>query len=155
VSALTWPTGPAGPELVPLRPGQVWVAVLVVTAEVSFRDRPATGQLTSVAALFAPARTETRTSARIVAAAVSEAECRAALHDWREANPGVQGEEVVSLVALGRAPVGLASVSHDQPNPAPRCISCSAPIAAGFRCGPCTQAYWAQLRAQDQDLAAP
>lgn len=146
----SWPTAPPAPDVERL--AEVWVAVMVVVSEVSFKDRPATAPLSGRAALFAPVRTEVRTSARVVAAAVSEAECRELLAEWRAVNPGTQGEEVVSPVGLGRVGSGGHYAAADQA-PGPSCISCGQPIGDGFRCDPCTKAYWAKLRAADPDLA--
>jgi hypothetical protein len=146
VTELLWPVAPPVAEVT-----EVWVAVVVVAYEVSVRNVPITDQLTSSAMLFAPRVNETRTSAKVVAAATTEQECRQLLVEWKAAHPGTAGEEVVSAVALGR--LGTTASAAALPAPEGRCIECHVQIGDGFRCERCTKAYWAALREADPELA--
>ena len=138
---MAWPTAPPAVEV-----NEVWVAVVVVTYEVSVRNLPVTAQLSSAAMLFAPRVNETRTSAKVVAAATTEQECRQLLVEWKAQNTTVSGEEVVSAVALGRQGTTAKSAL---PAPEVRCIECHVVIGAGFRCERCAKAFHASLRAAD------
>jgi hypothetical protein len=128
-------------------PYEVWAAVILVTRQVSFKDVPATAPLSGYDALFAPIRTEERLSARVVAAGLTQAECEAALAEWKAQHPDIQGDTVISSVRLGRP-----SVQADGEAPASasaHCIGCGVVISGGFRCQPCTKAHWEAVRAAD------
>jgi hypothetical protein len=150
VSDLVWPTSGYGPVPDALPP-EVWVAVVLVTRQVAYKDVPATAPLSGYDALFAPVRTEARLSALVVAAAVGRDECEQALADWKAAHPETQGDTVVSSVRLGRQ----LSVGSEAPasTPAQTCIGCGSPISGGFRCERCTKAHWEAMREVDPDYA--
>lgn len=153
MSDLAWPAAPPAtswtidqdvPSL-----AQVWVAVIIVQYQVSRRDIPVTQPLTSAAMLFAPRTEETMTTAKVVAAAASEEECRQLLAEWKTANTSVGGEEIVTCVPFGpdavKDIVPARAVAH--------CIDCGGEIGDGFRCDPCAKKYWQLLRDADPDWA--
>ena len=86
-------------------PYDVWIAVILVTREVSYKDVPATQPLSGYDALFAPIKTEARLSALVAAAGLSREECEMAFAEWRDAHPNIQGDHVITSVRLGRQPV--------------------------------------------------
>jgi hypothetical protein len=126
---------------------EVWVAAIVVVSEVSYSDRPATTPLSNVEAMFAAPKTEVRTSVKLIGAAVSEENARSMLADWRQANPGIQGEETVALVPMWSNDV--TPPPRPPPPPQPTCVDCGTAIPRGLRCGGCTKKHWAACNAAD------
>ena len=152
MSDLAWPVAPPASSWIvdaaPLSmPAQVWVAVIIVQYQVSRRDIPVTQPLSSAAMLFAPRTEETMTTAKVVAAAATEQECRQLLVEWKTANTTVGGEEIVTSVPFGVVPVSGAARATT------RCIDCGREIGDGFRCDPCVKVYWQSLRDADPDWA--
>ena len=152
MSELAWPVAPPSSSWIvdaapPSMPAEVWVAVIVVQYQVSRRDIPVTTPLTSAAMLFAPRTEETMTTAKVVAAAANEQDCRQALSAWKQANPGIGGDEIVTAVAFGPDVVSVPARATT------RCIDCGREIGDGFRCDPCVKVYWQSLRDADPDWA--
>jgi hypothetical protein len=146
--ALSWEVEKGEPFSTTL--SEVWVAVIILTYQVSRKDIPVTQTLSSAAMLFAPRTDETMTTAKVVAAAKDEAECREALDAWKRANPHMGGEEIVTSVPFGRDRAAGAALPV---GPAARCIDCGLPIGDGFRCDPCVKKFWQKLRDTDPDYA--
>ena len=141
MSDLVWPVAPP-PTPGPVDLLEVWVAALTVTAVINRRNIPVTQPLSSLGSLFAPTAQETITATVLVAAAATEEECRRALGEWRVAHPDVQGDDVVSKVPFGLAPV------REHSGPEKRCQECDAPVPGGlgFFCERCTKAMWAKSK---------
>lgn len=128
-------------------PQTVWVAVVTVTSEVAVRG-PSVTPLQSRSALFATSLA-TRTSAQVAAVAGTEAECREALTKWKDAHPGLQGEEVVQEVPYGAYGVQTALPLE---KPSRQCADCGVDCGTALYCGGCQQKIWKSVRDNDPDF---
>jgi hypothetical protein len=129
-------------------PERVWVAAMIVTAEIAVKDRAATGQLTGgLGGLFAPTVIKPVTNARICGVATTQAEARNVLDDWQAANPGIQGEEVLEQVAFGLvAQEPVTKITH-------ACLTCGTLISQGHWCMSCADMRNASMRDEECALA--